>query len=54
VSETHANFIVTGPGATAGDVEALIAHVIEVVSERTGVVLETEVVRPTSDMHEQR
>jgi len=54
VSETHANFIVTGPGATAGDVEALIAHVIEVVSERTGVVLETEVVRPTSDMHELR
>jgi UDP-N-acetylmuramate dehydrogenase len=46
VSRTHANFIVTGPGATASDVEGLIEHVIERVREHAGVVLIPEVVRP--------
>jgi UDP-N-acetylmuramate dehydrogenase len=47
VSRTHANFIVTGPGATASDVEELIARVIEGVRAHAGVVLTPEVVRPS-------
>jgi len=47
VSQTHANFIVTGPDATATDVEALIAYVIERVEEHAGVLLTPEVVRPS-------
>jgi UDP-N-acetylmuramate dehydrogenase len=47
VSDTHANFIVTRPGATSSDVEALIARVIERVREHAGVELTTEVVRPS-------
>ena len=43
VSTKHANFIVTGSGATAADVEALIEHVRETVARRYGVRLETEV-----------
>jgi UDP-N-acetylmuramate dehydrogenase len=43
VSAKHANFIVTSPGATAGDVLALIDRVRAAVRERSGVVLETEV-----------
>lgn len=46
VSTTHANFIVTEPGASASDVEGLIALVIARVAEETGVVLQPEVVRP--------
>lgn len=46
VSDTHANFIVTDAGATAGDVEGLIALVIERVRAHAGVELRTEVVRP--------
>lgn len=46
VSETHANFIVTSPGARAADVEAVIDHVTERVREHAGVELRTEVVRP--------
>jgi UDP-N-acetylmuramate dehydrogenase len=46
ISTTHANFIVTSPGARAADVEALIALVIDRVRERTGIALHTEVVRP--------
>lgn len=44
VSTKHANFIVNAEGrATAGDIEALIAHVARTVLARHGVALETEV-----------
>jgi UDP-N-acetylmuramate dehydrogenase len=44
VSEKHANFIVNpGRDARAADIEALIAHVRNVVRERTGIGLEAEV-----------
>ncbi len=43
VSTKHANFIVTGSEATAGDVEALIEHVRETVARLHGVRLQTEV-----------
>ena len=45
VSEKHANFIVARPGATAEDVNRLIRMVQELVAERFGVSLETEVQR---------
>ena len=48
VSGTHANFIVTGPDATATDVEELIAHVIERVQRHSGILLTPEVVRPSA------
>jgi UDP-N-acetylmuramate dehydrogenase len=44
VSERHANFIVNpGRRASGADIEALIAHVQDVVHRRTGVLLEPEV-----------
>jgi UDP-N-acetylmuramate dehydrogenase len=43
VSEKHANFIQSDKGGRAGDVWALITHVREVVLERCGVALSTEV-----------
>ena len=44
VSTLHANFIVNAERrATAADIEALIAHVRDVVRSRTGVALEPEV-----------
>jgi hypothetical protein len=44
VSEKHANFIVNpGGGATADDIERVIAHVRQVVAARTGIGLEPEV-----------
>ncbi len=44
VSEMHANFIVNpGGGATAADIEALIAHVREAVRAKTGVLMVPEV-----------
>jgi UDP-N-acetylmuramate dehydrogenase len=44
VSEKHANFIVNPEGqGRAADIEALIAHVRQVVLERTGIALEQEV-----------
>jgi UDP-N-acetylmuramate dehydrogenase len=43
VSTRHANFIVTEQGATAADVEALIAEIRSRVAARHDVVLETEV-----------
>lgn len=43
VSTQHANFIVTDAGARAADVEQLIAHLRDVVRERTGVELAPEV-----------
>ena len=44
VSETHANFIVTAPGATARDVRTLLDRVQTAVAERYGVTLKPEVV----------
>ncbi|MDP6986710.1 MAG: UDP-N-acetylmuramate dehydrogenase [Phycisphaerales bacterium] len=44
VSEQHANFIVTEPGASATDVRRLIDEIRAAVLERTGVHLEPEVV----------
>ncbi len=46
VSDRHANFIVTRPGATASDVWAVITQVQRLVRDRFGVELTTEVVRP--------
>lgn len=43
VSMLHSNFILTEEGATAADVEALIERIRNVVRERTGVELMTEV-----------
>ena len=43
VSETHANFIVADPGATAADVWALIERVRDLVASTADVRLETEV-----------
>jgi UDP-N-acetylmuramate dehydrogenase len=45
VSEKHAGFIVNLGGASASDVEALMALVSERVFEQSGLVLEPEVVR---------
>jgi UDP-N-acetylmuramate dehydrogenase len=44
VSTMHANFIVTRPGATAGDVRTLIRTVRQRVAAETGVTLRPEVV----------
>ncbi len=44
VSEKHAGFIVNAGNATARDVLRLMAHVQETVRQRTGVLLEPEVV----------
>ncbi len=44
VSDVHANFIVTEPGCTAGDVIALMERIAATVRERTSAVLEPEVV----------
>lgn len=43
VSEKHAGFVINVGGATAKDVNELIAHCQQVVSEKTGVTLEPEV-----------
>ncbi|MBP1587713.1 MAG: UDP-N-acetylmuramate dehydrogenase [Clostridia bacterium] len=43
VSEKHAGFIVNNGNATSGDVLHVIEHVRQVVFDRTGVRLETEV-----------
>jgi UDP-N-acetylmuramate dehydrogenase len=43
VSAKHANFIVAGPGATAGDVHGLMAALRDRVRARFGVDLEPEV-----------
>lgn len=43
ISEVHANFIVTEPGATASDVYSLIRRIQRQVSDNAGVSLETEV-----------
>lgn len=43
LSDRSANFIVTGPDATSGDVLKLIDHLRDGVLERTGVELETAI-----------
>jgi UDP-N-acetylmuramate dehydrogenase len=43
VSPKHANFIINTGGATAADIEALIAEVRETVAARHGVTLQPEV-----------
>jgi len=43
VSDLHANFIVTRPGATAGDVHALVRRLRRLVADDHGVVLRPEV-----------
>ena len=43
VSTLHANFLITEDGASAADVEALIAHLRATVQARTGVELHPEV-----------
>lgn len=44
VSTKHANFIIGGPEATASDVRRLILEVADIVADRHGVRLRTEVV----------
>jgi len=44
VSEKHCGFVINKGGATAADVEAVIAHVQEKVKEQFGVDLEPEVI----------
>lgn len=43
VSEKHANFIINAGDAKAGDIEKLIQYVQEIVKEKQGVELQTEV-----------
>lgn len=43
VSEKHCGFVINAGGATAGDVRALMDHVICTVQEKYGVTLEPEV-----------
>lgn len=43
VSRQHANFLITEAGATAADVEALIAHIQATVQAKIGVLLHPEV-----------
>jgi UDP-N-acetylmuramate dehydrogenase len=43
VAELHANFIINTGGATAADVLAVIGHVRRSVQQRTGIVLELEI-----------
>ncbi len=45
VSEKHANFIINSGGATAADIEALIALVQQEVERQSGIHLKTEVHR---------
>ncbi len=43
VSEKHANFIINAGGATADDIEKMIAHVQAQVMQKHGILLQTEV-----------
>jgi D-alanine-D-alanine ligase len=43
VSEKHANFIINAGGATAADIEQMIAHVQAQVAQQHGILLQTEV-----------
>ena len=42
VSPKHANFIINTGDATAKDIEALVAHIQNVVKEKTGIMLQPE------------
>ena len=44
VSDQHANFIVSEPGASATDIRRLINHVRDTVADRRGITLDPEVV----------
>ncbi len=44
VSQEHANWIVTEPRATAGDVAAIMKKIQDTVFEKSGVLLEPEIV----------
>ncbi len=44
VSEKHAGFIINVGGATCSDVEQLIEHIQSTVKEKTGYVLEREII----------
>lgn len=44
VSEKHANFILTRPGARSADVLALMNHIQKVVFEKFGILLEREII----------
>lgn len=44
VSDQHANFVVTEPGASASDVRRLIDDIRSLVQERMGVTMEPEIV----------
>ena len=50
VSEKHAGFIVNAGGATAGDVQALAAHVQKTVYEKFSVMLEPEMIMLPPDL----
>lgn len=43
VSDKHANFIINAGGATADDIEKMIAHVQAQVAQKHGILLQTEV-----------
>ena len=43
VSDKHANFIISGSGTTASDVEALIEHIRATIATQFNISLETEV-----------
>jgi len=43
VSEKHANFIINAGGATAADIEEMIAYVQTQVAQKHGILLQTEV-----------
>ena len=45
VSTVHGNFVVNEGGATARDVDTLVARMRDAVAERFGIVLEEEIVR---------
>lgn len=49
VSEKHAGFVVNAGGAKARDVHELMAHVKEAVYEKSGVILQPEIIMLTPD-----
>ncbi len=45
VSEKHAGFIINRGEATAADVNQLIFHIVRTVYDRSGIMLQTEIIR---------
>ncbi|MFI4912846.1 MAG: UDP-N-acetylmuramate dehydrogenase [Sedimentisphaeraceae bacterium JB056] len=43
ISEKHANIIVADEGCSSNDVLALVGHICEVVEQKTGIELQTEI-----------